>query len=350
MEILIGVDEAGYGPNLGPLVVAATVWCVHDMELAVQKSAISIRRTVGDRQGTNGDLYDRLDGVVARRPADGKLAIADSKLLYKPGCGLKLLERGVHAALVAMDRPARNWTALVDILAADPGAHSAQLAWYDEFECRLPIDAIGDDVMEVGTRLKTIGLDRQASLLDVRAHMVHAAQFNELVEYYGTKGAALSHITMALVRRVADCVQLRLPPAAKRAHQSNGLIVRILCDKHGGRSRYVSLLQHHFSDHWIETVRESQAESHYCWGSDDATYQCTFRVGGEVFLPTALASMTAKYIRELAMRAFNQFWCSRTPGLKPTAGYPADAGRFKSEIAALQQQLGIEDHVIWRKR
>ena len=26
MTIVIGTDEAGYGPNLGPLVVAATAW------------------------------------------------------------------------------------------------------------------------------------------------------------------------------------------------------------------------------------------------------------------------------------------------------------------------------------
>ena len=28
MPYLIGIDEAGYGLNLGPLVVAATRWCV----------------------------------------------------------------------------------------------------------------------------------------------------------------------------------------------------------------------------------------------------------------------------------------------------------------------------------
>ena len=28
MTLVIGTDEAGYGPNLGPLVVAATVWDV----------------------------------------------------------------------------------------------------------------------------------------------------------------------------------------------------------------------------------------------------------------------------------------------------------------------------------
>ena len=30
MGILIGMDEAGYGPNLGSLVVAATAWEVPD--------------------------------------------------------------------------------------------------------------------------------------------------------------------------------------------------------------------------------------------------------------------------------------------------------------------------------
>ena len=28
MTLVIGTDEAGYGPNLGPLAVAATVWHV----------------------------------------------------------------------------------------------------------------------------------------------------------------------------------------------------------------------------------------------------------------------------------------------------------------------------------
>src|SRR3954465_11238224 len=30
MGILIGMDEAGYGPHLGPLVIAATAWHVTD--------------------------------------------------------------------------------------------------------------------------------------------------------------------------------------------------------------------------------------------------------------------------------------------------------------------------------
>ena len=126
--------------------------------------------------------------------------------------------------------------------------------------------------------------------------------------------------------------------------------ISIVCDKHGGRNYYGALLQHHFPEHWIEPVREGSRESRYEWGPVESRTRVSFRVGGEAFLPTALASMTAKYLRELAMRAFNEFWCARVPSLKPTAGYPLDARRFRQEIAAKQRELDIEDHVLWRNR
>jgi hypothetical protein len=109
-------------------------------------------------------------------------------------------------------------------------------------------------------------------------------------------------------------------------------------------------LQHHFSEHWIEPVYESHSESRYEWGSPESRTSVSFRTQGERFLPTALASMTAKYLRELAMRAFNEFWCARVPDLRPTAGYPKDSHRFRKAIAAAQKKLKIDDHVLWRSR
>jgi ribonuclease HII len=48
MGILIGMDEAGYGPNLGPLVVAATAWEVADEVSDVRHGESSIRCQVSD--------------------------------------------------------------------------------------------------------------------------------------------------------------------------------------------------------------------------------------------------------------------------------------------------------------
>jgi hypothetical protein len=60
--------------------------------------------------------------------------------------------------------------------------------------------------------------------------------------------------------------------------------------------------------------------------------------------------MAAKYLRELAMQAFNAYWAERLPALRPTAGYPADARRFKEEIAQVQAAEKISDATLWRNR
>jgi hypothetical protein len=60
--------------------------------------------------------------------------------------------------------------------------------------------------------------------------------------------------------------------------------------------------------------------------------------------------MAAKYLRELAMRAFNDFWCGRVRDLAPTAGYPGDSRRFMAAIQGAQAELGIAKTVMWRDR
>jgi hypothetical protein len=60
--------------------------------------------------------------------------------------------------------------------------------------------------------------------------------------------------------------------------------------------------------------------------------------------------MTAKYLRELAMRPFNRYWQTHVPGLAPTAGYPGDSRRFWNEIRPAQLRLQIADEVLWRQR
>ena len=58
--------------------------------------------------------------------------------------------------------------------------------------------------------------------------------------------------------------------------------------------------------------------------------------------------MASKYLRELAMRALNDYWRGRVPGLRATAGYPQDAKRFRADIAETQAKLHIADRVLWR--
>jgi hypothetical protein len=120
----------------------------------------------------------------------------------------------------------------------------------------------------------------------------------------------------------------------------------VVCDKHGGRNRYDGLIASHFDDQFVFRLEEGREKSRYRMG----TMEFCFRTKAEELLPVALASMVSKYFREVLMHQFNEFWCHRIPGLKPTQGYPVDAKRFREAIAASVRSLSIDDTVLWRNR
>lgn len=344
---MIGIDEAGYGPNLGPLVVAASAWWVEEERLEVggqrsgkekaDSSNVAVLAAAGRQRSTNTCLYRRLKKIISRSASERKLAIADSKELYKPGLGLRQLERGVHVALRSVrdtsggTSPPARWKDLMQ-------RHVAELACYSDYDCDVPIDSTHDEVAKLSSRFDAACGLAGVKLVDLRVRLVYPQEFNELTNHFGTKGAALSHVSVGLVRQVMDAIADR------------GARTTVVCDKHGGRNRYAALLQHHFPEEWIDTLLESGPASRYSWGPSESRVEICFRVKGESELPVALASMTAKYHRELAMRAFNHFWCERIPDLKPTAGYPGDSRRFKKAISSLQSSLDIADDCLWRWR
>ena len=323
---LVGVDEAGYGPNLGPLVVAATAWSIPACDLAV-------------------DLYESLASAIAKSPTPRdppRIAVADSKALYKSGGGLRLLERGVLAALRMLGRQPGDWNELLAAATADPHGQDATTPWHSADES-LPLAADAAEVAAAADQWNSACAASGVQLLAVRARVVQPAEFNDLVAQFGNKGAVLSHLSLQLARAVVDEMlgeTTDQPPSP----------CFLTFDKHGGRNRYAALLQDCFHENWIEVLCESRAASRYRWHRRGRMLEAQFRVGGEEELPAALASMTAKYLRELSMRQFNRFWQSHVPHLAPTAGYPIDARRFQAEIADAQRRLRIAGDDLWRSR
>jgi len=64
----------------------------------------------------------------------------------------------------------------------------------------------------------------------------------------------------------------------------------------------------------------------------------------------ALASMIGKYVREGAMRLFNDYWARAREGLRRTAGYGLDARRFYREIEPEIRRLNIPVEAVLRLR
>jgi ribonuclease HII len=188
------------------------------------------------------------------------------------------------------------------------------------------------------------------SLVAVACRAIYPAEFNALLRQGLNKSDILSRTTLAL--------------AASLRTKANAEPALIWCDRHGGRKHYSALVAQHFGGTLVQTLAETPARSAYrvpAQAKADPTHakadlnqaqaanlDIEFNVGGESQVPVAVASMTAKYIRELAMHAFNAFWSSRSPGLNPTAGYPADALRWRCDARDAIAEAGVRDKDLWR--
>lgn len=316
-RLCIGTDEAGYGPNLGPLIIVGTAW-----ELEADLHCRDLRRQLQD--------------VVTDRTAERhrRLLVADSKTVYSAGDSLESLELAVLAFLRAIRSTPASLTDLGVLLAGSQFAGEfAAEPWNAPAETpALPRDCLAEVIAEWSDLLLQAMHGSGVRFRGMAAEIIFPERFNKLVDQHGSKGALLSEATMRLVRRLSDQF-----PAGR---------YEVVCDRHGGRSRYDELIAAAFDDQFVFRVEETSHSSRYRMSN----MEFCFRTKAEELLPVALASMTAKYLRELLMDHFNDWWAEQVPGLKPTRGYPVDARRFREDVEQQRTALGIPEHVFWRQR
>lgn len=315
MPILMGLDEAGYGPTLGPLVLAATTFRFTD--------------------DPPDDLWRLLRRSVTRSPRakDRRIPIADSKAVFTPKKGVGPLEEAVLAAALAARGDARGGlSARLGLRFAGP---DAGYPWYEGAAPRIPVAA---DLLQVRPRAERMAADLEvhgAAYIGARVVAVEAREFNRAVPQEGNKSVLLFSTWSRLLR---DCL----------AAVGDGP-VHITADRHGGRKAYLPLLMQYLGDLGPTAVAEGPIRSEY--RLDGGRVTLCFQVRAEAeSLPVALASMTAKYVREIRMAVFNRYWAGRVEDLRPTSGYPQDARRFLRAIRPTMRGMGIPREALIRCR
>lgn len=327
MAIVAGIDEAGIGPVLGPLVVCASVFEVPD-------------------SAADTCLWRILAPAVSRRAGrkTAAVAIGDSKRLFnrKSKRPLRHLERAVLGMLHTRRRArvSNGFTTFADLLHAVAHAaadRASEYPWYRPGDLSLPRCMTATDVTLSGNALAAGLRKAGARLLGIRAEPMFAGGFNRVVRATRNKGTTVIGVTCRLLAHLW-------------ARLKSGRIV-INVDRQGGRTLYMSPLERTFEGCRFKIIREDQTCSAYEISDARRTAVVSFRVNAEEkHLPVALASMAAKYIRELFMEMFNAFWADRVEDLAPTAGYYVDGRRFFGQIQPAMKDLGIHKDMVYRCR
>ncbi len=312
MQTLIGIDEAGFGPNLGPLIISATVWEI-------------------DANYQPDDLWDSLASVISqtRKVTADQIHVADSKEVHQSSKGIGPLERSVRVLLEASGHSLADWNSLSRHLDPHWGTETGE-PWFDEAKLKLPIDTCEIISQQLAKSVQDCWGATGIKLRTIRSRIVPAREFNQYIDEWDSKSLLLSRLSLQLL----DGLWNRSEPTL------------IVCDKHGARNRYDDLIDEICDGDFIFRMEEGKAISRYKVGESELRFQ----MKAESHFPVAVSSMIAKYLRETSMELFNQYWTSRFPELKPTKGYPQDAKRFRQEIESECQSLGLSEADWWRCR
>jgi hypothetical protein len=392
--VLVGIDEAGYGPTLGPLCVAMAAFRVPDEPAAAPSATAS--PSAAASPAPPPDLWKILDTGVAREPgrggkrdARGRVAVADSKHLKLSNSvttthPLIHLERGVLSFL--RHRTSTDWASPTPTspsasgAAPDPNQPATDAALFDALcvspDCEKPTpltDADLDSADRAGAPQRGTALALRAFAGAHRCYtgeptpLPVASTAGELAICGNVVGRALAAagvevVDLACVVIPEGWFNARLDEGLNKAEVSGmgvGVLLRralarttglgrvgVVCDRQGGRMTYGPWLSRQVPGAGVEIVGEDDARSRYLLTRADLGAQgragVSFLIEAEQHhMAVALASMTAKFVRELAMARFNAYWSARARAaspsfdLAPTAGYATDARRWLSDAAPL---------------
>ena len=319
MVILAGIDEAGFGPLLGPLVVSSSAFLLPHHLLSADLWQV-LRKSVANR----------------RKHLAGRLLIADSKKAHNKSLGIKHLERTVLSALKCLGKEPKTLAELLTLLCPDCIGRLSEYPWHKQATSQTILADVADKAIAsavLADDLSSNGIE----LLELKSCCLDVAYYNKMVSAVKNKASVLFTATSQLIKNAFD--------------NFNCDDLQIMIDRQGGRVRYRKVLQRMFPDMELKILRESQSTSSYELQAGSRLMRLHFVVGADDrFLPVSLASMVSKYLRELLVYNINRYFVGFCSDLKPTAGYWKDGLRFIQDLKTHLPHVKYDDNQLIRLR
>lgn len=303
--LLVGVDENGLGPRLGPLV--ATSVC-----LEVDRYERARLHRVASRVGIGNSKQTTAFGQM--RAAEG-LALAALEAVH--GEAPRHVDGLLHQ--LELDGP--------DALRAGCPRRAAAQCWSQS----VPLPAFGGDVVEGRARLARLR-KHGVRLWRARSVVTCAGRMNQQLR---TRGSRTS-IDLAMFERLVLAAAVDAPASE----------LSVILGMVGGirdYERYFSLLG---AERVSVALRTKRAVRYRLAGVGSLSFEID---ADARHLPVALASMLGKYVRELCVERQNRFYTSHQPDLPRPSGYHDPVTRrFVEQSRLLRRRLGIADECFER--
>jgi ribonuclease HII len=297
--LVIGVDENGLGPVLGPLVTTS-------VSLELSRYQVARHSDLGRELGID----------------DSKATAAFGRMALAEGLALAVLERAhgrlpsdveEFLSLLLLDTP--------ELLKTRCPSASLPQCW----SIPIALPCFGGDVEEGRRSLQTLAR-RGVQVVRAKSAVACTRFLNDRLD----AGQSRVEVDLELMERlVLDA----------RAHGGQDLYA--VCGMVGGIRNYVEKMRH-FPRDAVKIRRATLGTLAY---DITGVGQVRFEIDADQnHLPVALASMIGKYLRELWMLRHNRFYQARDPELLDVSGYHDPVTRrFIRASEALRKKLGVED-------